>query len=103
VLDKIKSRLNATPKSVSIPLGAIVLVGIVWWALYRADATDDYPQPDVTLICAECGYTEQLTVRQYARRSEAELPGGVALIQGPALICPDCGQRCLERQQRPDR
>ena len=103
MLDTIRTRLNTAPKIVSLPLGVIVLLGIVWWAMHRADATDDYPQPDVTLICAECGYSEQLTVRQYARQSEEELPGGIALIQGPALTCPDCGQRCLERPQSPDR
>lgn len=100
MLNGIRTRLNAVPSAVSVPLALIVLAGLMWWILHRTGGANDYPQPVVKLICEECGYAEELTASQYADRSEAELPGGVALIQGPALRCPNCGQRCLERQQR---
>jgi hypothetical protein len=103
VLEEIRSKLNRAPRALSVPLAVVILGSVIWYAVVRFDAIDNYAQPDIKLICTDCGYTTQLTVQQYADRSEEELPGGLALIQGPALTCPDCGRRCLERQQSADR
>lgn len=91
----LREKLQSLPPSVTIPTLALIIVGLVWLGVYRARPAGNYEQPPVELRCSACGYTEHLSVEDYAARMEEELPGGAALLEGPALKCPKCGRKTL--------
>lgn len=92
-MDRFRKLLQSVPTPVSVTLLLVLTAGVLWWGYRRTANADTYEQPPMTMRCTQCGYTETLSVEDYAAKLSKELPNGAALVQGPAMKCPKCGKR----------
>jgi DNA-directed RNA polymerase subunit RPC12/RpoP len=92
--DDLRTSLNRIPPWVAVIL-VVVVVGVGLWAGFLRAGEADYDQPDVVLKCSACGHRETLSMSAYESRVEKEKPGATALMEGPELVCPECGKKAM--------